>query len=121
MEIDRERTIDFMGEDCRVYATPALVRDIESTARDLIGEHLEPGEDTVGTRVELDHLAPTLMNMWVEVTATVSAVEGRAVQLEISARDAVEQVARGTHARFIVDVARTAERLKKKADKAAAA
>ena len=52
--IDASRTIDFMGEDARVYATPMLVRDIEVTCRDLLLEHLEPGEDTVGTRVVIE-------------------------------------------------------------------
>lgn len=113
--VDESRTIDFMGDECRVYATPNLVRDIENTARDLLLEHLDAGEDTVGTRVEVDHLAPTLLGMWVEVTAEVVEVKGRAVTLKISAKDAVEQVARGTHSRFVVDVAKTAERLKNKA------
>jgi len=55
--VDRERTIDFMGEEARVYATPMLVRDIEVTCRELLLAHLDPGEDSVGTRVEIDHLA----------------------------------------------------------------
>ena len=53
--VDAGRTIDFMGEDARVYATPMLVRDIEVTCRDLLAAHIEPGEDSVGTRVEIDH------------------------------------------------------------------
>ena len=61
VDVDRERTIDFMGEKARVYATPMLVRDIEMACRDLLGKHLDPGEDSVGTRVELDHLAATFM------------------------------------------------------------
>ena len=83
--IDRERTIDFMGEKARVYATPMLVRDIEVTARDLLLAHLDPGEDSVGTRVEIDHLAATLMGMKVDVTVTVAAVAGRAVTLDVAA------------------------------------
>ena len=43
--IDRDRTIGFMGEEGRVYATPFLVRDIELTCRDLILEHGDPNED----------------------------------------------------------------------------
>ena len=43
--IDRDRTIGFMGEEGRVYATPALVRDIEHTCRDLLMEHSDAGED----------------------------------------------------------------------------
>lgn len=116
--VDKSRTIDFMGEDCRVYATPELVRDIEMTCRELLLEHLDAGEDSVGTRVEVDHLAPTLLNMWVELTVTVANVEGRAVSFEISGRDAVDKIARGKHNRFVVDVAKTAERLKGKAAKA---
>ena len=73
--VDRERTIDFMGEDARVYATPMLVRDIEITCRDLLAAHVEPGEDSVGTRIEIDHLAPTLLGMKVRISA--KAVEIR--------------------------------------------
>ena len=49
--VDRERTIDFMGEQARVYATPMLVRDIEIACRNLLLAHLDAGEDSVGTRV----------------------------------------------------------------------
>ena len=118
--VDRARTIEFLGEDSRVYATPELVRDIETTCRELIGEHLDAGEDTVGVRVELDHLAATLLGMWVEIAATLTALEGRRVTLDLTARDAVEEVARGKHLRFIVDVQKSAERFKQKAEKAKA-
>src|SRR5690606_21978374 len=57
IRVDRERTIDFMGENARVYATPMLVLDIERIARELLLEHLDAGEDSVGTRIEVDHLA----------------------------------------------------------------
>ena len=77
--VDRERTIDFMGESARVYATPMLVRDIEMTCRELLLAYLDTGEDSVGTRVELDHLAPTLVGMKVKFEAKVSEVNGRAV------------------------------------------
>lgn len=118
--VDAQRTIDFLGEDARVYATPSLVRDIEMTCRELLLAHLDPGEDSVGTRVELDHLAPTLMGMQVEVTATVAEVKGRLVILEVSARDAVDEIARGRHARFVADIGKTKERLTAKRAKAAA-
>ncbi|MGE5103326.1 MAG: thioesterase family protein, partial [Betaproteobacteria bacterium] len=44
LTVDRERTIDFMGEKARVYATPMLVRDIEIACRDLLRPHLDAGE-----------------------------------------------------------------------------
>jgi predicted thioesterase len=116
--IDAGRTIDFMGDEGRVYATPELVRDVEMTCRDLLLAHLDAGEDSVGTRVEIDHVGATLLGMHVEITVTVSAVNGRAVSFDVSARDEVEEVARGKHNRFVVDVAKTAERLKGKAAKA---
>lgn len=117
--VDRERTIDFMGEAARVYATPMLVRDIETACRELLLAHLDPGEDSVGTRVEIDHLAPTPLGMAVELRVRVAGVDGRAVSFEVEGHDPVERICRAKHARFVVDVARTAQRLLAKARKAA--
>jgi len=118
VDIDRDRTISFMGEDCRVYATPKLLYDIEMACRDLLLEHIEQGKDSVGTRVELDHVGATLMGMWVEITVTLTEVNGGAVSFDFSVRDAVEDVARGKHKRFIVGIEKTAQRLKAKLAKA---
>jgi len=117
-DVDRERTIDFMGEKARVYATPTLVRDIEIACRNLLLQHLDPGEDSVGTRVELDHLAATLMGMRVELTVSIAEVKGRAVTFDIAGRDSVEPICRGKHQRFVVDVKTTETRLAAKAQKA---
>jgi fluoroacetyl-CoA thioesterase len=121
IEIDRDRTIGFMGEEGRVYGTPYLVRDIEQTCRQLLLEHGDADEDSVGTDIALKHLAPTLLGMSVEITVTVTAVEGRKVAFEISAKDDLEQISTGTHGRFVVNVSKTVERLKAKAAKLAAA
>ena len=118
--VDRERTIGFMGEEGRVYATPALVRDIEHTCRDLLMEHADAGEDSVGMEISVRHLAPTLMGMEVEITAIVSVVENRKVTFDVSAKDELEPICGGTHTRFVVDVGKTRERLKAKAAKRAA-
>jgi fluoroacetyl-CoA thioesterase len=116
--VDEDRTIGFMGKGGRVYATPALVRDIEQTCRDGLLGHLDDGEDSVGVRIELDHLAPTLLGMAVEIHASISEVKGRLVTFDITARDPLDQIARGKHVRFISDVQKTLERLKAKAAKA---
>lgn len=118
VEIDRDRTISFMGDDCRVYSTPKLLYDIEMACRDLLLQHIDQGKDSVGTRVELDHVGATLMGMWVEITVTLTEVNGGAVSFDFTARDAVEEVARGKHNRFIVGVEKTAQRLKAKLAKA---
>ena len=70
---------------------------LDFTCRDFLLEHLDEGEDSVGTRVEIDHMAPTLLDMWADVSVTVA--------------DEAEEVARGRHWRFVVDKAKTAERL----------
>jgi fluoroacetyl-CoA thioesterase len=118
IDIDRDRTISFMGDDCRVYSTPRLLYDIEMACRDLLLQHIEPGKDSVGTRVELDHVGATLMGMWVELTVTLTEVNGAAVCFTFTARDAVEEVARGKHNRFVVGIEKTAQRLKAKLAKA---
>lgn len=118
-EVDRERTIDFMGESARVYATPMLVRDIEVACRNLLLDHVDAGEDSVGTRVEIDHIGATLLGMKVTLTVRVASVAGRSVVFEIEGSDAVEPIVRGRHARFVVDVQKTAQRLAAKAQKAA--
>ena len=74
-EIDKERTIDFMGEDMRIYSTPSLLRDIEQTCREFLLDHLDEGEDTVGVRVELDNIEATLLGMTIEINAAETAVE----------------------------------------------
>jgi fluoroacetyl-CoA thioesterase len=117
-EVDRERTIGFMGEKARVYATPVLVRDIEIACRELLLQHLDPGEDSVGTRVEIDHLAATLMGMTVELTVTLAELNGRAASFSVEGKDSVDAICRGRHNRFIVDVASTEKRLAAKAAKA---
>ena len=117
--VDLARTIGFMGEDGRVYATPALISDIEYTCRDGILPHLDAGEDSVGTRVELDHLAPTLPGMAVAITAVVAEVTGRLVSFDVTARDPLEVIGVGRHVRFVVDTGRTRDRLRAKAARAA--
>jgi fluoroacetyl-CoA thioesterase len=117
--VDRERTIGFMGEEARVYATPSLVRDIEHTCRDLLLEHSDAEEDSVGMEVSVRHTAPTLLGMKVEITATISAIENRKVTFDVSAKDELEPIGNGTHTRFVVDAGKTRERLKAKAAKRA--
>lgn len=120
-DIDAARTIAFMGDECRVYSTPALLYDIEVCCRDLLLEHIGEGKDSVGTRIELDHVGATLLSMWIEITVKLVEVNGAAVTFEFTARDALEEVARGRHNRFIVGVDKTRQRLLGKLEKARSA
>lgn len=118
--IDLERTISFMGEDARIYATPRLISDIENTCRDLIVQHADSDEDSVGAEVSIKHLAPTLAGSSVVITVVVTAVEGRKIVFDVAVKDEIDDVCTGTHTRFVVNVHRTKERLKAKAAKIAA-
>jgi fluoroacetyl-CoA thioesterase len=120
LTVNRERTISFMGEEARTYATPSMILDIEHTCRELILEHADAGEDSVGMEVAIKHLAPTLMGMTVEITVRVATVEGRKVTFEVAAKDDLEAVSAGSHTRFVVDKAKTFERIKAKAARWAA-
>lgn len=114
LTVDAGRCIAFMGPENAVYATPKMVSDVEYAIRDFLLQHLDPGEDTVGTRVVIDHLAATPAGMDVTLRYEVLAVEGRKVRCAFSVRDPVEECGRGEHERFVVDVRKTAERLAKK-------
>jgi len=118
--VGRERTIGFMGEEARTYATPSMILDIEHTCRELILEHADAGEDSVGMEVAIKHLARTLMGMTVEITVRVTSVEGRKVVFEASVKDELDTIGAGTHTRFVVEKAKTLERLKAKAARFAA-
>ena len=105
-----------MGDDARVYATPSIVEDLEYACRDLLLEHLDPGCDSVGARVEIEHLRATPMGFTATHRVKVSAVDGRRVTFEVEVHDGVETVAKATHARFVVKVDRLKAAI---ADKAA--
>jgi len=109
--VDQDRVIGFMGKEAAVYATPRMVSDVEYTCRDMLLEHLDAGEDSVGAHVSIDHLAPTPMGLQVTVEVRITDVDRRKVSFEFSVKDPVEEVGRGKHVRFVVETAKTRERL----------
>lgn len=121
MLIDRERTIAFMGDELRVYATPRMCLDIEQTCRLLLLQHHDDGEDSVGARIEIDHLGPTLVGQTVNVTAKVTELALPRVVFEVEVKDEIDTVGKAKHIRFVVDKAKQGERLKRKAEKVKAA
>lgn len=102
--IDKPRTIDFLGETLRVYATPELVRDFEIACRDFLLDYCDAGEDSVGTGINITHSGATLLGMQVDITITVTAVEGRKVGFSLIAHDGTEEISRGEHGRFVVQI-----------------
>jgi predicted thioesterase len=112
--VDDSRVIEFMGEDCRVYATPRIISDVEYTCRDFLLQHLDPGEDSVGTKVDWEHVGPALLGESATVSVKLVQVDGRRVTFEASVEAGGDAVARGTHERFVVDVQKVRERLLKR-------
>lgn len=118
--VDRERTISFLGEDLRIYATPRLLDDIEQTCLDYLLTFLDEGENTVGAAVDIRHVGATLLGMSVSIVATVTRIEGRSVTFNVEVRDDVELVATAAHTRVVVNVAKLRSRVQVKAEAAAA-
>jgi predicted thioesterase len=107
-----------MGKEGMVYATPRMVSDVEYACRDWLLGHLDAGEDSVGARVEIDHLAATPLGLAVSIDVTVSEIDRRRVTFAFSVKDPVEECGRGKHVRFVVETAKTRERLAAKRAKA---
>lgn len=116
--VDEDRCIGFMGKEGMVYATPKMVSDVEYACRDWLIGHLDAGEDSVGARVVIDHLAATPLGLQVKIEVRVEEIDRRRVTFAFSVKDPVEECGRGTHVRFVVDNAKTFERLKAKRAKA---
>ncbi|MGH8691708.1 MAG: thioesterase family protein [Burkholderiales bacterium] len=116
--VDEERCIGFMGKEGMVYATPRMVSDVEYACRDFLLAHLDPGEDSVGAHVSIDHLAATPLGLSVTIEARVSEIDRRKIVFNFSVKDPIEEVGRGMHIRFVVETAKTFDRLKAKRSKA---
>jgi fluoroacetyl-CoA thioesterase len=116
--VDESRCIGFMGKEGMVYATPRMVSDVEYTCRDFLLQHVDPGEDSVGAHVSIDHLAATPIGLKVTIDVKIVEIDRRRVSFEFSVRDPVEECGRGRHVRFVVDMAKSRERLAAKRAKA---
>jgi predicted thioesterase len=97
-----------------VLATPWLVAYMEYAARKAIEPCLEEHERSVGTYVEIEHLAPVPEGFTVNCKARVIRAEGPVVTFQIDAHDGTETVARGLHRRRVIDTARFARRVARK-------
>jgi len=113
--VDNEVAIDFLGmEGARVLATPWMIGWMERTCRNAVLPFLEPGHDTVGTHVDVYHLAATPMGMMVTFKAEVIGLQDRRVRFKVEAWDEKDKAGEGTHERAIVNVARFAAKMQSK-------
>lgn len=100
----------------RVLATPSMIGFMERTCLESIQTVLPVGQSSVGTMVNIRHIAATPMDQEVKIVSEVTAVEGRRVLFHVEAWDASEKVGEGEHERYVIDVERFIKRVQAKAE-----
>lgn len=113
--VEQRHCIDFATDGMpAVLSTPNLIGLIERTARESLQPFLEANERTVGTELEIRHLAPTPRGMRVHIATRVIHTEGKAVSFQVEVKDEQELIARGIHTRAIIRVESFARRVQRK-------
>ena len=102
----------FGSGDMDVFATPAMVALMENAAMNAVAPHLEEGQTTVGTQISTSHIKASALGATITATAVLTAVDGRSLTFEITARDGENVIGEGVHTRFIVDRERFLSKLK---------
>jgi fluoroacetyl-CoA thioesterase len=102
------------SEPLRVLSTPNMIGLIERTAIEAVQPYLAPGQATVGTRVDVAHLAGTLVGMTITITVELTAIDRRKLTFKVEVRDELDEAGKGTHERFIVDASQRLPRLEEK-------
>jgi fluoroacetyl-CoA thioesterase len=98
----------------KVFSTPSMTQLVESTAHQLALPHLKPGQGMVGVSVTVRHMGPTPLGKKVRAEAEIVAIDRRRVSYKVRVFDDVEQVGEAEHDRFVVDLDKYFEKLKKK-------
>lgn len=110
-----EHTAESVGSGkVGVLATPVMINVIEAAALAAVEPHLPEGHQSLGTHLDVSHIAATPVGMKVTATAKVVKVDGRQVELQVRAEDEVEEIGSGTHTRVIVNIAKFDARVAKK-------
>lgn len=106
--VNSNQTTSFLWEGENVLSTPSMIAEMEETCRLLLKEQVipDPQWDSVGTIVDIKHIAATPVGASVVVKAKVSSFEGRRVLFDVQAFDRLEKIGEGRHERFMVNVPR---------------
>jgi fluoroacetyl-CoA thioesterase len=113
--VTEDKTANALGSgNVKAYSTPSLIALLEGAAVDALRSHLGDGQTSVGTSLNVKHLAATPVGMTVSAAAVLKEVDGRRLVFEVSASDEVELIGQGTHERFIVDRERFEKRVREK-------
>jgi len=110
--VGEEHTAPSIGSGkVRVLATPVMINLIEAAALKAIEHLLQPGYQSLGTHLDVHHVAATPVGMKARATAVVTTVEGRTVTCKVEARDEKDLIGHGTHERVVVNVAKFDQRV----------
>lgn len=101
-----------------VFATPVLGGLMERVSAELINEHVQPGEQSVGISMNLKHTAATPLGMEIRIRTEITAVEGKKLTFKVEAFDEVEKIGEAIHERFIIQADKFNARVADKAKKA---
>jgi fluoroacetyl-CoA thioesterase len=116
VQVTQEVTARHMGSGAvSVFATPEMVRLMERAAVNALASHLSPGQQSVGTLVNVRHLAATPLGATVTARAELISVDGRRLTFSVSAHDGTDLIGEGTHERTLIDLARFEGRVAAKA------
>ena len=97
-----------------VLATPVMINLIEEAALDAVEAALPEGKQSLGTHLDVSHIAATPVGMKVTASAELVSVEGRKLTFRVEARDAADLIGEGTHQRVVVTAATFSERVESK-------
>ena len=104
-EITEAQRARHLGDGVRsVLSTPAMIAMMEHTSMQLIRPFLEEGEASVGTKVNISHIAATPIGMKVRVKSTVQEMKGRRITFAVEAFNEKEKIGEGTHERAIINL-----------------
>ena len=113
MRVTPEVTAEYIGSgDLAVLATPAMCALLENAAMMAVAPHLEEGQTTVGTALNIEHSRATKVGDIITATAVLTEVNGRELKFNIAARDEVGVIGEGTHTRFVVNREKFMSKLK---------
>jgi fluoroacetyl-CoA thioesterase len=117
MLVEEQHTAAHLGSSgLKVLSTPVMVAFMEGAARNMVDPKLEPGHMTVGTALNIKHMAATPVGMRVRARAELLRVEGRWLHFKVEVFDAREKVGEGTHTRAIINMRRFWDKLQTKVD-----
>jgi fluoroacetyl-CoA thioesterase len=117
IKVSHNQTTSFLWEGENVFSTPSMIAEMEETCRLLLKEQFLSNEiewDSVGTVVNVKHLAATPVGAEISLKAEITGVDGRRILFKVSAEDKLELIGEGQHERFVINIPRFKDKFNQK-------